>query len=114
MARGSRGAWHEGRNLAGGGEFLDFCAVNQFTITNTWFQKRVIHQGTWMHPTKKCPMIDFVVMRAGQRVFCRDVQVMRAANCWTDHKLVRAKLKVVAPRAARRQKKTVCPLQPLS
>ena len=39
-------------------------------------------------------MIDLVVMRAAQKVCCRNVQVMRGANCWTDHKLVRAKLVV--------------------
>ena len=48
----------------------------------TWFQKKKIYQGTWTHPaTKKCNMIDFVMMRAEQRVVCRDVQVMRGANC---------------------------------
>ena len=37
------------------GEFLEFCALNQFSIMNTWFQKKKIYQGTWMHPaTKKC------------------------------------------------------------
>ena len=43
-----------------------------------------------MNPaTKRCHMIDFVVMRAEQRVVCRDVQVMRGTNCWTDHLLAR-------------------------
>ena len=78
------------RNLAGV-ELLEFCAVNELSVMNTWFKKREIHQGTWTHPaTKKCHMIDFVVMRAGQRIHCRDVHVMRGANCWTDHRLVRA------------------------
>ena len=48
-------------------------------------------------------MIDFVVMRAEQRVVCRDVQVMMGANCWTDHKLVRAKLKVAIPHSSKRK-----------
>lgn len=92
-----RHGMHE-RNLAGV-ELLEFCAVNELSIMNTWFQKRQIHQGTWTHPaTKKCHMIDFVVMRADQRVHCRDVRVMRGANCWTDHGLVRAKLNIVVPR----------------
>ena len=87
-----------------GEEFLEFCALNQFSIMNTWFQKKKIYQGTWMHTaTKMCHMIDFVVMRAEQRVVCRDVHVMRGANCWTDRKLVRAKLKVTVPRSAKRK-----------
>ena len=40
---------------------------------------------------------DLIVMTAKQRVCCRDVQVKRGANCWTDHKLVRAKLRVDLP-----------------
>ena len=40
-------------------------------------------------------MIDFVMMRADQRVLCRDVKVMRRADCWSDHMLVRVKLNVV-------------------
>ena len=80
-------------------EFFEFCALNQ----------KKIYQGTWTHPaTKKCHMIDFVMMRAEQRVVCRDVQVMRGANCWTDHKLVRAKLKVTVPRSAKRKRRFLC------
>ena len=86
------------RNLAGA-ELLEFCAVNEMSIMNTWFQKKEIHQGIWTHPaTKKCHVIDFVLMKASQRVYCRDVRVMRGANCWTDHELVRAKLNIVSPR----------------
>ena len=52
------------RNFVGE-EFLEFCALNQFSIMNTWFQKKIIYQGTWTHPaTKKCHMIDFVMMKA--------------------------------------------------
>ena len=84
------------RNQAGE-ELLEFCAINELSIMNTWFQKKKVHQGTWTHPaTKMTHMIDFVLMRANQRVHCRDVRVMRGANCWTDHMLVRTKLNVVA------------------
>ena len=85
------------RNQAGE-EFLQFCATNQLTVMNTWFKKRKIHLGTWMHPaTKICHMIDYVVLRASQRVFCTDVRVMRGANCWSDHRIVRAKLRMATP-----------------
>ena len=36
-----------------GKEFLEFCALNQFSIMNTWFQKKKIYQGTWTHPATK-------------------------------------------------------------
>ena len=97
------------RNLAGE-EFLEFCPANSLSIMNTWFQKKEIHHGTWTHPaTKKCHMTDFVVMRTGQKCYCKDVQVMRGANCWTDHKLVRAKLNIVVPRYAGRKEKSCIP-----
>ena len=97
--RGVLGRHGKNERNSAGVELLEFCAVNELSIMNTWFQKREIHQGTWTHPaTKKCHMIDFVVMRADQRVHCSDVRVMRGANCWTDHRLVRAKLNIVVPR----------------
>ena len=54
-------------------------------------------------------MIDFVVIRAGQRVFCRDVQVMREENCWTDHMLGRAKLDIVVTCDANKKDKSHTP-----
>jgi len=50
-------------------------------------------------------MIDFVVMRSSQRMCCLDVQVMRGANCWTDHYMVRAKLQLLLPRSGGIQKR---------
>ena len=68
------------RKLAGH-ELLEFCAINNLSIMNTWFQKKEIHQGTWTHPaTKRCHTIDFVLMRAGQRVQCKDVRAMRGGE----------------------------------
>lgn len=38
------------RNLAGE-ELLQFCAANELTVMNTWFQKKdIIFFGTWMYP----------------------------------------------------------------
>ena len=49
------------RNLAGE-DFLQFCQCNQLSIMSTWYQKKLIHYGTWMHPAIKLHyMIDFVV-----------------------------------------------------
>ena len=92
--------WREVRGLHGmgtcneaGEQLLELCAVNNLTIMNTWFQKKPIHLGTWMHPaTKQTHMIDFVMMRRDQRQLCIDVRVYRSACCWTDHYLVKGKL----------------------
>ena len=52
-----------------------------------------ISYGTWIYPAaKQFHMFDPLVMRAKQRVCCGDMQAMRRANSWTDHKLVGAKL----------------------
>ena len=81
-----------------GHELLEFCAINQQSIHNEQLDLEEIHQGTWTHPaTKRCHTIDFVMMRAEQRVHCKDVRAMRGVNCWTDHMLVRAKLTFRTP-----------------
>ena len=83
----------EERNQAGE-KFLELCVIKQLTILNTWFTKKLKHLGTWMHSaTRTMYMIDYVVaMLDSQQRLCTDVQVMRGANCWTDHQMVRAKV----------------------
>ena len=98
-----RGKHGVGECNAAGERFLEFCAVNQLTIMNTWFQKKHHHLTTWRHPaTKAWHMIDYVVLRTEQRALCTDVQVMRGANCWSDHNMVRAKMRLCLPRRKRR------------
>ena len=73
--------------------FLQFCMINSLTIMNTWFEKRPYQKQTWQHPgTKVWHCSDYVLMRQNQRKLCNDTQVMRGANCWTDHKLIRSKI----------------------
>ena len=97
------------RNEAGE-EFMQFCALNQLTVMNTWLQKKNICYGTWMYPaTKQFHMIDLIMMRAKQRVCCGDVQVMKGANCWTNHKLVRAKLRLTLPHVCGKREKRMQP-----
>ena len=54
-------------------------------------------------------MIDYIVMLASQRKSCTDVQVMRGANCWTDHQMVRAKVYVYFVHSGRNKKKKQVP-----
>ena len=36
--------------------------------------------------------IDYILMRQSQRTFSRDVSVIHRTGCWTDHRLLRAKI----------------------
>ena len=97
--RGVRGRHGIGECNDAGKRFLEFCARNQFTIMNTWFQKKGHHLATWKHPaTKQMHTIDYTVMRSDQRCLCTDVQVMRGANCWSDHFMVRMKMRLCLPK----------------
>ena len=91
-------------------------AINSLSIMNNWFQKKEIRTSGYLDSSCNQEMScdRLVVMRAEQRGVCQDVRVMRGANCWTDHMLVRAKLNVVVPRFTIRNVKPVCPLQSMS
>ena len=81
-----------------GVELLSFCALNELAIMNTFFEKKSIHKHTWQHSgSKKWYCIDYVIMKQGQRRWCSDVSVVRSAECWTDHKLLRARLYLLLP-----------------
>ena len=91
-----------------GEDLLSFCALNELTIMNTMFEKASIFKHTWQHPgTKHWRCIDYIIMRRADRSLCYDVSVRRSAECWTDHKLLCAKLglKVKRHRAVRRKKR---------
>ena len=44
----------------------------------------------WQHSGRKqWHCIDYVIIRQMLRQMCCDVSVLRSADCWTDHKLLR-------------------------
>ena len=72
------------------------CNLNQLSLINTWLKMKTNLYGTWTYiAINQCNMIDFVLLRSPQRRHCLDVQVMRAATCSMDYKLVRVKLRLV-------------------
>ena len=75
---------------------LQMCAELELCIGNTMFQQKDKYKTTWMHPgSKQWHLIDYILTRKrDMRDFC-SVRVMRGAECWTDHRLVRAKVKFV-------------------
>lgn len=77
-------------------KFLSCCAMNNLVIVNIFFQKKKdIYNQSWQHPGMRMwHCIDFVMMRQSQHRQCLDIQVMRGADCWTNHRMVRAKVNV--------------------
>ena len=89
---GVRGQHGVGQVNENGEALLSWCAQNGLAVMNTMFQKKRIHQYTWQHPgSKQWHCIDYV---QSQRSQCCDVRVLRSADCWTDHKLLRGQLKI--------------------
>ena len=86
---------------------LSKCAEHELCITNTIFRQVDKFKTTWMHPmSKQWHLIDYIIVRQ------RDLQdvciehAMRAAECWTDHRLIRAVLKLHIAPARRKRPKT--------
>ena len=75
---------------------LSKCKEYGLTITNTMFQLPTAHKTTWMHPrAKHWHMIDYAIVRSRDRTDVTITKVMRGAECQTDHKMIRMKLKMV-------------------
>ncbi|KAJ4935851.1 hypothetical protein JOQ06_017378, partial [Pogonophryne albipinna] len=82
-----------GQVNANGLRLLNLCSEHNLTITNTIFQQKAKYKTSWMHPrSKHWHLIDYVIVR---RSDIRDVHItraMRGAECWTDHRLIMAKV----------------------
>lgn len=95
---GVRGKHGVGLMNEDGEALLSWCSLNGLVVLNTVFEKKKIHKYTWQHPgNKQWHCIDYIIMRQGQRHMCSDVTVLRTADCWTDHMLVRGQLRFYRP-----------------
>jgi hypothetical protein len=83
---------------------LTLCQEFQLTITNTLFRQRNIYKGTWMHPRSRTwHMIDYVIVRRRDMSDVQITRVMRGADCWTDHSMLRSKMSLRLRRTVRPQ-----------
>ncbi|GFO14619.1 endonuclease-reverse transcriptase [Plakobranchus ocellatus] len=74
---------------------LEFCTEYQLTITNSIFQQKNHLKTTWMHPrSKHWHLLDYVLVRQRDLRDVLHTRVMPSAECHTDHRLVRCKLKL--------------------
>lgn len=82
-----------GNQNSNGLHLLQLCTEYDLIIGNTVFRQKNKYKGTWMHPrSKHWHMIDYIITRKRDMQDMNTVKVMRGAECWTDHRLVRAKL----------------------
>ncbi len=87
-----RGPHGWGQLNSSGEELLNFLSLNQATVCNTWFAKKNNCKQTWQHPrTKQWHCIDFIVTAQAARHRCLDAQVIKNAECSSDHALLAMK-----------------------
>ena len=81
---------------------LHLCSEFGLVIGNTLFEQSDRKKVTWMHPRSKTwHMLDYFITRKRDRQDIRFVSTCPSADCWSDHRLVRAKLKIKIRRKAR-------------
>ena len=74
---------------------LQICAEHELLITNTVFRFPTRNRTSWMHHrSKHWHLIDYVVVRKRDRQDGRVTKSMCGADCWTDHRLIVAKLNI--------------------
>ena len=94
--------------IVGNNNFFCKCAEHELCITNTVFRQADKFKTTWMHPrSKQWHLIDYIIVRQRDLQDVCITRAMRGAECWTDHRLIRAVLKLHIAPAQRKRPKTV-------
>ena len=74
---------------------LEFCSELGMTITNSLFQQKDRYKTTWRHPrSKHWHLLDYILVRQKDRSDVLHTRVLPSADCDTDHRLVRAKVRL--------------------
>ena len=90
-----------------GMDLLTLCSQFNLSITNTFFRIPNKYKTTWMHPrSKHWHLIDYVIVRRKDLKDVLITRAMRGADGWSDHRLVRSKLRLVITRPRRAPHKT--------
>ena len=103
------GSHGTGKMNENGQRLLEFCSYHHLCITNTFFENKPIHKGTWQHPRSKTwHQIDFTITKQSNLCNVKNSRTYHSADCNTDHSLVRSKITLV-PKAIHKSKKKVPP-----
>ena len=82
-------------SMNGNGQLLlQLCTEFNLFISSTQFCHKGDHTATWMHPRSgQWHLLDYVIVRQQDMQDVCNVRTLRGADCWTDHALVRARLR---------------------
>lgn len=84
-----------GKTNSNGLRLLDLCTTHGLTITNTMFRQKDKYKTSWKHPRSgHWHLIDYVIVRNRDVKEVCITRAMRGAECWTDHRMIRSKLKL--------------------
>ena len=91
---------------------LELCAEHSLTITNTLFQQKARFKTTWKHPrSKHWHLLDYILVRQKDVKDVLHTRVMPSADCYTDHRLVRATARLIMRPAVKRKTPQIKTLQ---
>ena len=90
-------------SMNGNGQLLlQLCMEFNLFISSIQFCHKGDHITTWMHPrSRQWHLLGYVIVRQRDMQDVCNVRTLRAADCWTDHALVRATFRMVIKPAAR-------------
>ena len=99
---GSLGRHGTGKCNDNGHLLLQLCQEFSLKITNTCFRQKDKFKTTWKHPRSgNWHILDYIIVRSRDLRDVLSSRCMRGAECWTDHRLVRAKLSLYILRKTR-------------
>ena len=99
-----------------GERLCDFGSANGLVITGTIFPHKEIHKLTWRSPDgRTLNQIDHVLINGRMRTSILDTRVMRGADVYSDHYLVRTRIRLklarIEGKKIARERFDVCKLQ---
>ena len=97
-----------GKMNSNGQLLLELCRKYQLNITNSNYDTKESWKTTWQHPrSKNWHLLDYVIVRQKDRQEVKYTRAMPGAECWTDHRMVRTKIKLrIEPRHPHANKRT--------
>lgn len=85
-----------GNMNSNGHRLLSLCSQYSLTITNTLFRMKAKFKTSWMHPrSKRWHLLDYIIVRRSQVREVLVTRAMRGAECWTDHRMIMSKMRLM-------------------